>query len=110
MKELFVFEEYIDFISASRNAKEIAIKFNQQTGIERKPNGWAVLVSEDVLLKLIIRNLDDMPKKSYDDINDKYEFPEDAGYDEYEFGWNYSNPGARADLKSFQNWLESWKW
>lgn len=49
MSALSVLEEHPDFASASRRAKELAVRFSQRTGIERIPEGWAVLVSQDVL-------------------------------------------------------------
>lgn len=97
MKELVVFEEYIDFISASRNAKEIAIRFNQETGIERKPNGWAVLVSKSVFRILNIKQKPENYEYEYERERSSYD-------DEYEAEvlrlWLHDNPGSNGSLLS----------
>lgn len=52
MTALLVLEEHPDFASASRKAKELAVRFKNCTGVERSPEGWAVLVPQDVLTAL----------------------------------------------------------
>lgn len=47
--KLVVIEEHKDFATASRRAKELAIQYNECTGIEFKAIYWNVLASEAVL-------------------------------------------------------------
>ncbi len=48
-KELSVFEEFPDFSAASKKARELAGKFGETTGVERRGTGWAVLVPPHML-------------------------------------------------------------
>lgn len=52
MAALLVIEEHRDFASASRRAKELAVRFTERTGIERSSRGWAVLASSKALSAL----------------------------------------------------------
>lgn len=52
MAEFLVIEEFTDFASASRRARELAMQFTERTGIERSSKGWAVLASSAVLSAL----------------------------------------------------------
>lgn len=52
MAALLVFEEHPDFASASRTAKELAVRFKTSTRIQRSSEGWVVLVPHDVLTAL----------------------------------------------------------
>ena len=70
MPALSVLEKYSDFPSASRRAKELAVRFSQRTGIERNQEGWAVLVSQDVLSALL--PVEDVQADS-DDDSDPYD-------------------------------------
>ena len=52
MAELFVIEVHRDFISASMQAKILAMQFRESTSIHRCSEGWAVRVSSDVFLAI----------------------------------------------------------
>ncbi|MEN3373160.1 hypothetical protein [Dechloromonas sp. ZS-1] len=70
MAALLVFEEHPDFASASRKAKELAVRFKTSTGIERSSEGWAVLVPQDVLTALTPVEDSDA---EYEDYSDPYD-------------------------------------
>lgn len=70
MAALLVFEEHPDFASASRKAKELAVRFKTSTGIERSSEGWAVLVPQEVLTALT--PLEDS-EAEYEDYSDPYD-------------------------------------
>ena len=70
MSALSVLEEYPDFASASHRAKELAIRYSQRTGIEQSPEGWAVLVSQDVLSALA--PIEEV-QADYEDYSDPYD-------------------------------------
>jgi hypothetical protein len=68
MSDLLIVEEYPDFFSASRRAKELAIQFKECTSIQRAGTGWAVLASgalATVLATPIEKNIYDDDFESY---------------------------------------------
>lgn len=74
----FVFvEQRADFVSASRRAKEIAIQFNERTGLQRCEDGWAILASNTVLTALAQSELEDNEEYDFEDCNSDF-------YDDHE--------------------------
>lgn len=47
VSDLVMFEEYLLFRNAADRARELAVRFEQQTGLSRSESGWAVLVPTD---------------------------------------------------------------
>lgn len=103
MSTLSVLEEYPDFASTSRRAKELAVHFSQRTGIKRSPEEWTVLVSQDDLSALApVEDVqadyqddsdpydDDYQKEVIQPLIDEIQGDQDAWARSEEDGWFYS--------------------
>lgn len=105
MPEFLIIEEHPDFGSASRRAKELAVRFTERTGIERSSKGWAVLASSAVLSALVppeteqTADLED-DSSSYDDdyqkevvepLIEEFQSDQDDWARSEEDGWFYEN-------------------
>lgn len=77
---LIVIEEHKDYASAALKAKELAVQFNEHTGIKCNPVGWSVLVSEAVLSAISEQNAkidaiyhEVMAEEYQSEVNEEYQ-------------------------------------
>jgi hypothetical protein len=78
--KLVVIEEHKSFATASRKAKELAMQFNECTGIEFNAVDWNVLASEAVLSVISKYNVESddlyndlMAEEYQSEINEEYQ-------------------------------------
>jgi hypothetical protein len=96
MRELVPVEDYPDFPSASRRAKELAIRFKKHTSIQRTDAGWVVLVSNTVSAAL---------RPSVEEETTDYEF-EDYSSNSYED--EYQREVVQPLIEEIQSDQDSW--
>lgn len=83
MADLVVLETCPDFASASRQAKELAVLFQEWVSIERVPTGWAVLVPRvvwDMWASRAVEEAEDIDDVGCDDFYDDEYSPYDEEY------------------------------
>lgn len=97
MPDLLVIEDHPDFGSASRRAKELAVRFTENTGIERNSTGWAVLASSAVLSAHVppetehAAELEHYSSPCDNDLIEEFESDQDDWARSEEDGWFYED-------------------
>ena len=111
MAELVSIAAFATFAEAAAVARELAIKNQRQTGIERAGNKWAVVIAPDLLARLraAVANENRDDEGGFDDfadaLDDEYSRALDEEY-EYALDVEYEDIASEM-LESQENWERS---